>query len=144
MRSFKMIADDEFAFDSVNNSRFKEITADLLEQKFLIKREQNYNFRHDLIRAYLASEYFYPRWQNLFANLEGKKIDHDWLEMLKFSCEKINDSKEIKSLIYNIMEKTIRKDMVKDLFEWLKISHPAKCEYWEQSFYAKYGELDFK
>ncbi len=143
-RAYTMIATRDLAFDLVDNPEFKEITTDLFEQKFLIKREKNYNFRHDLIRSYLASEYFYPRWQNLFAKLDGKKIDSNWLEMLKFSCENINDSNEIKSLVYAVLEKSIRKDLVKDLVIWLKNNHPNKCKSWEKEFYTKYGELDFK
>lgn len=142
--AYKMIAERDLAFDSVDNPKFKDITSDLFEQKFLIKREKNYNFRHDLIRSYLASEYFYPIWQNLFAQLEGKQIDSNWLEMLKFACENIENSNEVKSLVYSVMEKSIRKDLVKKLFEWLKTNHPNKCKTWEKEFYAKYGELDFK
>ena len=138
-----MIVDRESSFDAVDNPALKEITTDLSDQKFLIRREKSYNFRHDLIRSFLASEYFYPRWANLLAELEGKPIDSNWLEMLKFSCEKIEDSNEIKNLTYMVMEKSIRKDLVKNLFEWLKTSYPDKCEGWEVSFYTKYGQLDF-
>lgn len=143
-RTYKMIENRDLAFDTVNNPRFKEITTDLFEQKFLIKREENYSFRHDLIRAFLASEYFYPSWQNLFARLDGKPIDSNWLEMLKFSCEDIADSNEVKGLVFGVLEKSIRKDLVKDLVIWLKTNHPTKCQSWEKDFYAKYGELDFK
>jgi hypothetical protein len=142
--AYTMIATRDLAFDSVDNPKYKEITADLFEQKFLIKREKNYNFRHDLIRSYLASEYFYPRWQNLFAELNGKQIDSNWLEMLKFACENIENSNEVKSLVYEVLEKSIRRDVVKNLFEWLKVNHPNKCKTWEKEFYTKYGELDFK
>lgn len=142
--AYTMIAEGELAFDSVDNPKFKEITSDLFEQQFLIKREQNYNFRHDLIRSYLASEYFYPRWQNLFADLDGKKIDSNWLEMLKFSCENIEDSKEVKGLVYEVFEKSIGKDLVRDLFKWLKTNHPNKCESWEHAFKLNYSELDLK
>ena len=64
--------------------------------------------------------------------------------MLKFSCENIEDSIKVKNLVYEVLERSIRKDLVKNLFEWLKTNHSSKCESWEQEFYAKYGELDFK
>jgi hypothetical protein len=142
-RAYKMIVEREMAFDSVNNPRFKEITADLREQKFLITREESYYFRHDLIRAYLASEFFYPRWENLFKKLEGKPIDSNWLEMLKFACEKISGPAEVKSLLYEVLDKSVRKDLVKSLFRWLKDNQPVKCSSWETDFYAKYGESEF-
>jgi hypothetical protein len=142
--AYTMIVQRDLAFDSVDNPIFKEITTDLFEQKFLVRREKSYTFRHDLIRSYLASEYFYPRWKNLFEQLNGKAIDSNWLEMLKFSCENIEDSNEVKSLVYEVLERSVRKDLVKQLFEWLKANHPSKCKTWENNFYTKYGELDFK
>jgi len=143
-RAYTMIVQRDSAFDSVDDPHFKEVTADLLEQKFLVRREGSYNFRHDLIRSYLAAEYFYPRWNNLFEGMGGRPIDSNWLEMLKFSCENIEDSVELKSLIYAVLKRSVRKDLVKDLFEWLKANHPSKCKTWERDFYAKYGELDFR
>jgi GTPase SAR1 family protein len=143
-RAYTMIVQRDLTFDSVDDPHFKEITADLFEQKFLVRRERSYNFRHDLIRSYLASEYFYPRWNNLFEELTGKPIDSNWLEMLKFSCENIEDSAEVKSLVYEVLKRSVRKDLVKNLFEWLKANHPSKCKMWEAEFYAKYGELDFR
>lgn len=56
--AYTMLIQRDQAFDSVDNPHYKEITADLFEQKFLVRREGSYNFRHDLIRSYLASEYF--------------------------------------------------------------------------------------
>lgn len=142
--AYAMIVKRDSTFDSVDNPQFKETTNELFEQKFLSRREKNYNFRHDLIRAFLASEYFYPRWQNLFADLEGKAIDSNWLEMLKFSCENIRDPNEVKSLVYEVLEKSMRKDLVRDLVKWLKSHQPSKCKMWEKEFYARYGSLDFK
>jgi GTPase SAR1 family protein len=142
--AYTMIVERDSTFDSVDNPKFKEVTNELFEQKFLIRREKNYNFRHDLIRAFLASEYFYPRWQNLFEELDGKAIDSNWLEMLKFSCENIKDSNEVKRLVYEVLEKSMRKDLVKDLVKWLKTNQPSKCKTWEKDFYAQYGSLDFK
>jgi GTPase SAR1 family protein len=142
--AYTMIVQRDLAFDSVDNPRFNEITTDLVEQKFLVRREKSFNFRHDLIRSYLASEYFYPRWKNLFEGIKDKQIDSNWLEMLKFSCENIEDSGEVKSLVHEVLKKSVRKDLVKNLFEWLKANHPSKCRSWEKAFYARYGELDFK
>lgn len=143
-RAYAMIVQREPAFDSVDEPHLKEVTVDLLEQKFLMRQQRNYYFRHDLIRSYLASEYFYPRWNNLFEGMSGRPIDSNWLEMLKFSCENIEDSVELKSLVYGVLKRSVRKDLVKNLFEWLKTTHPSKCKTWESEFYAKYGELDFR
>lgn len=143
-RAYRMIVGREMAFDSADSPKFKEISEDLFKQKFLVKREGSYNFRHDLIRAYLASEFFYLRWENLLQALNGKPIDSNWLEMLKFSCEKIVDTNEVQNLLYEVLEKSVRKDLVKSLFRWLKDNHPGKCTSWEIDFYAKYGESDFK
>lgn len=143
MRAYTMILQRDSAFDSVDDPHFKEITADLFAQKFLVRRERSYNFRHDLIRSYLASEYFYPRWNNLFEGIDGKLIDSNWLEMLKFSCENIEEF-EVENLVYAVLKRSVRKDLVKELFEWLKANHPSKCKTWESDFYARYGELDFR
>jgi hypothetical protein len=142
--AYTMIIQRDLDFDSVDTPRLKGVTEDLYKQKFLVRREGSYIFRHDLIRAYLASEYFYPRWKSLCEEIKGKPIDSNWLEMLKFSCENIEESAEVKSLIYTVLERSVRKDLVKNLFEWLKVNYPGKCRSWEKDFYAKYGELDFK
>lgn len=142
--AYTMVVQRDMAFDSVVNPRFKQITADLFEQRFLVRREGSYYFRHELIRAFLASEYFYPRWETLFEEMTGKAIDSNWLEMLKFSCENIDDSSGVKSLVYVVLKRSVRKDLVKNLFEWLKANHPDTCKSWEEDFYARYGELDFK
>jgi GTPase SAR1 family protein len=142
--AYTMVVQRDLAFDSVGDPRFKQITSDLFEQRFLVRREGSYYFRHELIRAFLASEYFYPRWETLFEEMTGKAIDSNWLEMLKFSCENIDDSAGVKSLVYVVLKRSVRKDLVKSLFEWLKANHPDKCKSWEADFYARYGELDFK
>jgi MinD-like ATPase involved in chromosome partitioning or flagellar assembly/GTPase SAR1 family protein len=142
--AYKMLVFRDLAFDSAENPRFYEITNDLYEQKFLIRRGKNYIFRHDLIRAYLASEYFYPRWQILIKNLDGKQIDNNWLEMLKLSCEKIENPIEIKELIYEVMERSFRENLVKELFTWLKTNYSYKVETWEDNFYTRYGEKNFR
>ena len=144
MRAYTMIVQRDSAFDSVDDPHFKEITADLFAQKFLVRQERSYNFRHDLTRSYLASEYFYPRWNNLFEGIDGKLVDSNWLEMLKFSCENIEDFVELENLVYAVLKRSVRKGLVKELFEWLKANHPSKCKTWERDFYAKYGELDFR
>jgi energy-coupling factor transporter ATP-binding protein EcfA2 len=143
-RAYSMIVQRDLAFDSVDNPKYGEITIDLYKNKFLARRAKDYNFRHELIRSYLGSKYFYPRWQNLFGPLPAKSIDSNWLELLKFSCETIEDSAEVQSLVYEVLDKTVRKDLVKNLFEWLKTNQPGKCRYWQSDFYTKYGELDFK
>ena len=139
--AYIMMTEHNFVFDSVEDSKYKDITIELFDQKLLIKKEKNYYFRHDLILSYLASEYFYLRWENLFENLEGNTIDNNWLEMLKFSCENIQDVNEVENLVYKVLEKSIRKDLVEDLFKWIKNNHPDKCEPWENNFYIKYGKL---
>jgi hypothetical protein len=143
-RAYAMIVEGGLAFDSVNNPNYQHVTIELFENRFLVQREANYNFRHELIRSYLASQYFYPRWEILLEEMEGKPIDNNWLEMLKFSCESLQTPDEVKSLVYKVVEKSIIKDLVKNLFKWLKTNHPQKCESWKANFYTKYGESDFE
>jgi len=142
--AYMMIALRDSAFDSVENSRFKQVTTDLFERKFLIRLENSYYFRHELIRSYLASKYFFLRWSNLLSGLSVKSVDINWLEMLKFSCENIKDSDEVKALVYEVLKRSVRKDVVRDLFEWLRANQSDKCKSWEREFYAMYGQLDFK
>lgn len=142
-RAYTMIVERDLVFDSVETPKFREITSDLSREKFLVRRENSYNFRHDLIRSYLASEYFSPRWQILLKKKDEPQIDSNWLEMLKFTCGDLINSLEIRDLIFKVMTQSISKDLVKKLFEWLKDNHPDKCAEWETEFYARYGKLDF-
>lgn len=142
--AYTMIVRREPAFDSVEGSQFNEVTTDLFEQKLLVRGESSYYFRHELIRSYLGSKYFYPRWGNVLEAITSKLVDSNWLEMLKFACEKIESSEEIKTLVFEILKRSVRKEVVKQLFEWLRVNQAAKCQSWEREFYAAYGELDFK
>ena len=142
-QAYEKLVGRDAVFDSVDNPKLKEITLDLYKQKFLMKREKNYYFRHDLIRSFLASEYFYPRWQRLFANLNGTQIDNNWQDMLRFSCENIENPNDVKALVYEVLERGVRRDVAEDLFEWLKIYHPSKCEPWEENFYIRAGKIKY-
>ena len=143
-RAFLMILHSELTFDSVETPELKEVSINLLDRKFLIRRESNYYFRHELICSYLASKYFIGRWNNLLESAKGKPIDINWLDMLKFSCENITDPAEVKALVFKVLEKSLGKKVVRDLFDWLKTTQSFKCEVWEQEFFTKYGALDFE
>src|SRR5262249_44282272 len=63
-RAYEMLLKKE-SFESAEVSLPTEIRNSLEEGKLLFHRGGQYQFRHDLIRAYLAAKYFKPRWRQL-------------------------------------------------------------------------------
>jgi len=107
-----------------------------VRKKFLIPREGNYIFRHDLVRSYLASRYFAPRWREL-VNDEMIVVDINWDAMLKFTVQSINQSNEIKALLFSLLRKN--RDLVGKLFKWLRGSYPDLCQDWSDEFISRFG-----
>jgi hypothetical protein len=108
----------------------------LLEAKLLVRRGDLYHFRHDLIRAYLASVAFTPDWRNLLG--EGTIVDSNWLPMLQFVLLQIDQPDEAKALMMAVLRRN--RAVAGDLFRWLQESRPELCAGWEDDFRFEFGK----
>jgi ligand-binding sensor domain-containing protein len=142
-RSYEMLASNQTSFVRDENPLPEEIRDRLLEKKFLRLVSGQYLFKHDLVRAYLAVQYFLPRWKELLKNNETV-IRSDWKSMLELTIlglkDKENFSDEIKDLIFLVLDSN--RELAKDLFRWLKDSNPEICTDWEHDFHTKLGAAE--
>ncbi|MCP5106380.1 MAG: hypothetical protein GY950_23545 [bacterium] len=137
-RAFEMIRTGDLVFNSTGYNIHipGEMTDRLSEKKsrMLVKRDNHYYFRHDLIRAFLASRYVGPRWREFLLDNE-MYVDFNWRAMLEFVIISQGSSEEIKELLFAILEKN--KILARTLFEWLGIHYPALCKSWLREFKIK-------
>jgi hypothetical protein len=138
-RAYEMLLLRDPFFDSPDSPLPDEIRNELYEQKYLVKRANHYHYRHDLIRAYLAAQYFVPRWSTLLANGDVV-IDVNWLEMLKFAVPELSSSEDVKGLLETVLTKSTDKKLAGVLFKWLEIYHPLLCQSWGNDFKQKFAE----
>jgi hypothetical protein len=136
------------AFDMLitNTSLLKdlpdEIYNSLINKKFIIKRGTDYQFRHDLIKSFLASEHLKNQWRNILSNeSDSILIDYNWLDLLKFVLDIIESSDDAKELTLTVLRKSQNKEMALDLFNWLEKNYPDKCNKWEHVFDQEYAKL---
>lgn len=138
-RAYEMLLQRDPFFDSANNPLPDEIRNDLYEQKYLVKRANHYYYRHDLIRAYLAAQYFAPQWSTLLAGGDVP-IDVNWLEMLKFAIPEIKSSEEVKGLLETVLTNSNDKKLAGVLFKWLEAHHPSLSQPWGNDFKKKFAD----
>ncbi len=114
-----------------------ELRNELVKQKFLVQRTDNYQFQHDLIRSYLASLYFTPRWQNLIKD-DSLNIDENWRSLLEFSLNNFSQSEEAKKLMFIIVEKN--PTLAGKVFTYLQKTRLDLCETWSDEFFSELGK----
>jgi hypothetical protein len=91
------------------------------------------------VRAYLAAQYFAPRWSALLV-IGGVEIDVNWLEMLTFAIPDLNGSQDVGALLHDVLEKSPDKKLAGVLFNWLEANQPSLCQSWGDNFKLKYAE----
>lgn len=137
-RAYEMLSGRQAYFDDATPPLPDALRDRLVECKFLIRRGDHYYFRHDLIRAYLAAQYFQPRWQSLlFA--DETTLDVNWRPMLEFSLLNNSDSDSVKQLAYGVLVKN--KALAGELFKWISMTRPNLCDGWADEFRRRYGEM---
>jgi hypothetical protein len=144
-RAFARLSAQDSFFDQKDDPLPDEIRASLVDKKLIVRRGDRFQFRHDLIRAYLASKHFGTRWREILAL--PASIDANWRSMLEFVCQDIYDcapseaerrSQELKNLVFAILAKN--ENLAMDLFKWLKRYKPSFCKEWEDEFYRGFGK----
>jgi len=133
-RAFTMVAIHTPFFDSEEIP--DEIRDDLLDEKLIVKSGDHLQCRHDLVKAYLASQHFAPNWRHLLC--EGDTcVDVDWLTMLELSVPQL-DSEGARGLLFAILDKDA--EIAAKLFTRVNAAHADLCRDWADKFYHAYGE----
>lgn len=138
-RAYDMLCQRDSIFDATSNSMPDEIRNELHQHRYLVQRGDHYQFRHDLVRAYLAAQYFAPRWGTLLG-AEDVEIDVNWIEMLKFAIPDLNGSQDVEGLLHDVLAKSPNKKLAGVLFNWLEANQPSLCQSWGDNFKLKYAE----
>lgn len=113
-----------------------EVRDPLVERKLLVRRGDRYQFRHDLVKAYLAAKYFAPKWSQLFS--EEETIESNWRPMLEFAMLNLSPAEHIEDLFNGLLKRNIQ--MAADLFGWLNQSQPTLCGEWAVNFKRRYAD----
>jgi hypothetical protein len=125
------------SFDDSDTALTVELRDWLIVNKYLVKKDTQYLFRHDLIRSYLASEYFGTRWRELL-DADDAKVDDNWRPMLEFVLLKLTRPEEAQGLMEAILAKNER--TAGKLFKWMQGHAPNLCEGWSTRFKLKFAD----
>jgi hypothetical protein len=136
-KSYQMLCSHNPFFEKSEPDVPEELQNTLLTQKLLIRRGDHYYFQHDLIRAFLASEYFTPRWRELIAKNEVT-IDENWRSLLELALCELTNPEEAKDLLFIVLDKNLQ--LAGKLFNYLKTNSPQLCASWANDFTRKFGE----
>ncbi|MGK7956815.1 MAG: NACHT domain-containing NTPase, partial [Crocosphaera sp.] len=136
-KSYNMLINHNQFFNQSEPKVTDELRNELVKQKFLVQRTDNYQFQHDLIRAYLASLYFTPRWQNLIKD-DSLTIDENWRYLLEFSLTNFTQTEEAKKSMFIIVEKN--PNLAGKVFTYLQKIRLDLCETWSDEFFSELGK----
>lgn len=144
-RAYQMLITKDYYVKSKEKSFPEEIINDLTNEKYryLVKYADNSMFRHDLIKAYLASKYFLSKWVKLLG-VENIEIESSGLEMLKFAIPLIGNSSHINKLMQKIIEAPSNVNSAGVLFNWLEDQHPILCVEWADNFKKAFAEAKLR
>jgi len=136
-RAYTMLCAGDAFFDNSDPPLPDDLTGRLAKERYLVRRSSHYQFRHGLVRSFLASKYFSKRSESILSD-ENLDIDDNWREMLKFVLLDLERSDEAKNLVEGILQKNAR--LAGDLFAWLTMNRPALCESWSTDFKIKFAD----
>ena len=97
-------------FDPRKDSLPQELTTELVNRKLLVDRGDVLEFRHDRVRAYLASKHFSQRWRKLLTD-EKTMVDQNWDAMLEFYVASAGANPEDASQTKTLLLLLLKKDM---------------------------------
>lgn len=141
-RAYDMLCTRDPFFTSKEHPIPDTIRDCLEEQRFLVKRgtkeELQYYFRHGLIRAYLAAQYLALHWQDELLKPDIT-VDENWRTVLELLILRINDSTEVRALIFVLLRKS--REVAVTLFKWIDSAHPTLCSAWRDEFFHAYGKV---
>jgi hypothetical protein len=108
----------------------------LQEAKLIVRQGEQYYFRHDLVRAYLASIAFASEWRSIVGH--DTRVDSNWLPMLQFVCLEVDAPCDVKDLLLAILTKNA--SIAGDVFRWVRDVRPDLCESWYEEFYREFAK----
>jgi hypothetical protein len=102
-RAFKMLNSREHFIDSEDEIEDSIINT-LLDKKLLLKRNGKHQFRHDLIKAFLASNYFAANVEAVF-EIDSLKIDENWFSCLLFLLYQLDEFEQVRYILFELLER---------------------------------------
>jgi hypothetical protein len=114
----------------------EEVRAPLVKSKLIVRSGDRDVFRHELIRAYLASQYIK---ENLTSFTSGTDFvpDASWRSTLEFVLTSVDSSKEINRLLVFVLKSD--EGLAKLLFKYACDSVPSYSKEEQRHFVTEYG-----
>jgi hypothetical protein len=134
--AYEMLRSHESIFDKAGTLP-GELKHRLVEMRYLTQDSDNYLFRHDLIRSYLASKYFSEHWRDLILNTE-LSVDFNWRRMLEFFLLNLKRPEEASAVLNWMLDKNKR--LARELFSWMEVKTPGLCTEWVTNFKIKFAD----
>jgi hypothetical protein len=97
-RAFDMLTLGQPYFESADFTAPSVIVSELIEHKLLARTGEQLMFTHDLVRAFLAANFFMERWQTDSAIWE-RRADRNWLPMVEFCVTEFASAAHVEALL---------------------------------------------
>jgi hypothetical protein len=124
-------------FDPEKDNLPDEVKSELKARRLFVDRGEAMEFRHDRIRAYLASHYFALRWRTILGN-EKTLVDPNWDAMMEFHLEREQDSTRARDMTLLLAAKDI--DSAIRLARWGRVNRPELFDGWQDELSQEVGK----
>jgi hypothetical protein len=136
-RAFEMVVSRDPLLTATGIPSTPDFIQPLLGRKLLIQRDNDFYFRHNLIRDYLASLWLQDQWRDILSD-QSISIDQNWTEMLKFGFSDL-DGPDRTELTFAVLKKS--RTTAGRLFTWLEKDYPESTKQWSTEFKSEYADV---
>ena len=130
-RAFEMLCSGETFLEQADKELPDEILRALSEQRLIVRRDDDYHFRHDFYEHILRPITFVPSWQRTLTD-QTINIDMNWRAMLEFAVLEICEPVEVGKLFGLTPKRNTR--LAGELFKWLEQAQPPMMSPWSDDF----------
>lgn len=121
-RAFDMLTLRQPYFESADFVAPALIVSELIEHKFLARTGEQLMFTHDLVRAFLAANFFMERWQSDSAVWE-RGPDRDWVPMVEFCVTELTSAAQVEALLDHFLFAPA--EVVREVYELIRELRPG-------------------
>jgi hypothetical protein len=136
-RAFAALCSRDSFLDTNELPLPEEMLNSLLKKKFVLRQGDRFQFRHDLVRSFLASRYFVTTWRSQLIR-DGIEIDENWNPMLEFVVWDLEGESDIRDFVLLVLKRNI--SIAGSLFNRLCSTKPHLCASWATVFQKAFGQ----
>ena len=135
-RAYDMVRSREVLLPAAGANLPEAMRDALLERKLLIRSGSQLQFRHELIRSWLASQYLLPRWRTRLAE-PGIHLGDHWLVTLEFLALQQSNAADVGDLLFMVLGKDAA--LAGELFTHIRDRVLGLTSGWVEDFHRAYG-----